>query len=112
MNEAEANYIKALSFNPDDEKAHGNYGFLLFDLGNHKDALNHFNSALEIESDPDDYAGKAISLSKLGQQEEALSSYKTAISKDSNYLDLTRMRDENHWSEQACEAARELIERL
>ncbi len=110
--EAELEYREALRLDPKYVDAHGNYGFLLFDLEKHEGALNHFNSALEIEAIPDSYAGKAICLSKLGRQEEALSTYKTAVSQNSKYLDLTQMREENVWSEQACEVARELIERL
>ena len=110
--DAERMYKEVLSLNPEYFNACTNLGFLLFDTERFEEALDQFNISLEIESDPDKYAGKAISLSKLGRQEEALNAYKTAVSQDSKYLDLTRIRDENFWSEEACEASRELIERL
>ena len=110
--DAERMYKEVLSLNPEYFNACTNLGFLLFDMERFEEALDQFNISLEIESDPDKYAGKAISLSKLGRQEEALNAYKTAVSQDSKYLDLTRIRDENFWSEEACEASRELIERL
>ncbi len=110
--EAELEYREAVRLNPTEPQSHSNLGFLLFDKKQYEEALNHFDMALENEITPDTHAGQAICLSKLGRQEEALSTYKTAVSQNSKYLDLTQMREENVWSEQACEAARELIERL
>ncbi len=109
---AERQYKETLRLKPDFRSAYNNLAFILFDIAQYEEALNHFNTSIEIKTTPDSYAGKAISLSKLDQQEEALSAYKTAVSQDSKYLDLTRMRNEKSWSEQALEAARELIDRL
>ena len=110
--EAELKFREVIRLNSHESYGHSHLGFLLFDTERYEKALTQFNVALEIKFNSDNYAGKAISLSKLGRQEEALSAYKTAVSKDSKYLDLTRMRDEELWSEQALEAARELIDRL
>ena len=49
MNEAIADYHKALEINPDNAKAHTNLGQDLLQQGDVKEAITHFQRALQIE---------------------------------------------------------------
>jgi tetratricopeptide (TPR) repeat protein len=111
--EAEEANRRALKINPRSYSAHDNLAFLLFDLRQPSEALNHWDTALQIRPESADaMAGKAIALRSLGRLAEALDFYRRAVSADDSYLDCAIMREKFFWSPTACEAAAPLIKQL
>jgi tetratricopeptide (TPR) repeat protein len=111
--EAANAYQEVLRRDSGSMSAHGNLGFVLFDLEDYAAALKHFEQALAIHSDEADLlAGKGIVLAKLGRPDEASQSFGLAVSRDPSYLNCEVLKKRNLWSEKACQTARALIARV
>lgn len=111
--EAEEANRRALKINPRSYSAHDNLAFLLFDLHRPSEALDHWDTALQIRPESADaMAGKAIALQSLGRFVEALEFYRRAVSSDDSYLNCAIMHDKFFWSPTACEAAAPLIRQV
>jgi len=80
MEEAMAEYKRALEMRPNYAAAHNNLGLLLGDLGAHQEALEHFKSALEQEPDRADMLNNTgNAYVNLNQWENATRHYQRAI---------------------------------
>jgi tetratricopeptide (TPR) repeat protein len=85
----------------------------VFDLGQSKEALRHWEQALRRGSNnADALAGKAIGLELAGNRPGALAAYRSAVRQDKRYLECNVLQIEFSWSVRACETARPLIEAL
>lgn len=110
---AEEQYQKALSLDSTGTYFHSNLGFLRFDQGKVREALDLMEKELELNPDSADaLAGKAICLEALGKHAEALEAYRAAAERDDNYTDCKNLRIQNYWSANACKTAAPLIREL
>jgi len=110
---AEKKFKECLHLNPDDADTYNTLGLLYFDLKRWEEASDHFGQALSHDqSSSESIAGKAITLLRLGKDDEALALFRKAVSLDPEFKDPKVLQEKYSWSDQACEAAWELIERL
>jgi tetratricopeptide (TPR) repeat protein len=111
--EAERAYTEALRVEPRLSAAHDNMAFVLFDLGRIKEALAHWERAVELNrQDPDSLAGKAIALEALGNRRAALVAYRAAVKWNKDYLDTRVLHEQFAWSNRACETATPLLDAI
>ena len=81
LEEAVANYTRALQIKPDYAVAHNNLGVVLKDLGKHDEAIARYTKALEINPDYTDAHGNLGKVFKdIGKYEEAMESFTQALS--------------------------------
>lgn len=86
LDEALADYDRALAMEPRLAEAHYNRGFVLFDLGRHDAAVAAFDKALALR--PGDAAAlnqKGVALRRLRRWDEAIKSYDAALAAAPDY---------------------------
>jgi len=75
-----ASYNEALKFQPSNETAHRERGFVLLNLVRYEEALSSFDKAIEIQpKDDKNWLYRGYALEELGRYEEALASFDKAI---------------------------------
>jgi len=86
VDEAIAQFQKALGINPNYEEAHCNYGAALFQKGQVDEAMTQYQKALEINPNYSDaYFNLGNAFVKKGQPDEAISQFQKAIEINPNY---------------------------
>lgn len=111
LSEAERAYTEALVIEPGSYFGHNNLAFVLFDLGRVKEALRHWERAVQLApGEADSLAGKAIALDALGSRRVAVAAYRSAVERNRDFLDCKVLQQQFIWSERACGAATPLIE--
>jgi tetratricopeptide (TPR) repeat protein len=80
MDEAIAQYQKALEINPNYADAHNNLGTALFQKGRTDEAITHFQAALKIKPDfADAHYNLGVALQQKGRVDEAIAQYQEAL---------------------------------
>uniref|UniRef100_A0A0G4IFW0 UDP-N-acetylglucosamine--peptide N-acetylglucosaminyltransferase SPINDLY n=1 Tax=Chromera velia CCMP2878 TaxID=1169474 RepID=A0A0G4IFW0_9ALVE len=72
--------LKAFSLVPPDHSLHEARGLLLRDMGQHAEALDDFDSAIDLEpSNFNDFTNRGIVFLRMGKPEDALNDFNTAL---------------------------------
>jgi tetratricopeptide (TPR) repeat protein len=80
LDDAVAQYQKALETNPDDAQAHNNLGNALFQKGELDDAVAHYQKALEINPKyAQAHSNLGLALFRKGQLDDAVAHYQKAL---------------------------------
>jgi tetratricopeptide (TPR) repeat protein len=88
VDEAIAQFQKALQINPDSAQAHNNLGAALFQKGNVDEAIAHYRMALQINPDYMEAQNNlGLALLQKGNVDEAIAHYQQALQIDPDYAD-------------------------
>lgn len=102
-------YEAALERDPLLELAARGKALALFELERYEDSAEAWRDVLDINAfEGAHHAGLAIALDAMGEREAALEAYAEALDLDGRLLDVTILRDEWQWTENALLAANDL----
>jgi protein O-mannosyl-transferase len=88
LDEAIANYRKALEINPNYVETHNNIGILLAQSGRTDEAIAHYRKALEINPNyVETHNNIGILLAQSGRTDEAITHYRKALEINPNYAE-------------------------
>ena len=88
IDEAIAQYQKALEINPDYMEAHNNLGNAFARLGRFEEAMAQYRKALEIKPDyVEAHYNLGVTFARLGRIDEAIAQYRKALEIKPDYAD-------------------------
>jgi tetratricopeptide (TPR) repeat protein len=83
LEEAIAEWTKALALNPESDKAHNNVGLLLVGVGRFGEAVPHFEKTLQINPEyPAAHSNLGVALAGAGKPDEAVAEFEKALAVD------------------------------
>jgi len=86
LNLAKPMLFKAIQIQPNYADAHNNFGNILKELGEYKDALNSYEKAIQIQPNlASAHYNHGVVLEKLGEYKDAINSYEKAIQIQPNF---------------------------
>jgi protein O-mannosyl-transferase len=107
LDRAMADYERALSLSPDDNRFKGRMAAVLAKKGDYASALSIYDRILEAEpSNPASYVGKGRVLAMAGRYDEAIRYFQRALKLDSNYFPAFPMLMAAHLENKQIASAR------
>ena len=101
-------FEKATEIKPDFWEALNNQALVLFELGQHDEAIRRWRRVIKLEQNAEPILALAAALNQKGEQSEALSLAKEALSKNPNYV-LPMHQKEQLWGSHVREATANLL---